>query len=130
MIKLDMKNYNMILTGKQQKYHHYHYGKLINMNMLQVKKIWPPDQSKIIQQAKFTYSPLRKTLEKQTKAIENQEEKQLKATGEDGKQVVNRNAIIKNFYYDTKKDVLDLKQWACYQHITRYYKWLDLSKKN
>ena len=130
MIKLDMKNYNMILTGKQQKYHYYHYGKLINMNMLQVKKIWPPDQSKIIQQAKFTYSPLRKTLEKQTKAIENQEEKQLKATGEDGKQVVNRNAIIKNFYYDTKKDVLDLKQWACYQHITRYYKWLDLSKKN
>ena len=38
MIKLDMKNYNMILTEKQQKYQHYHLEKLINMNILQVKK--------------------------------------------------------------------------------------------
>ena len=117
MIRLDIKNYNMTLTGKQHKYHHYHHGKLINMNMSQVKKIWPPDQSKIIEQAKFTYSPLRKTLEKQTKAIENQEEKQLKAIGEDGKQVVNRNAIIKIFYYDTKKDVLDLKQKEIFNEL-------------
>ena len=38
MIKLEMKNYNMILTEKQQKYQHYHLEKLINMNILQVKK--------------------------------------------------------------------------------------------
>ena len=38
MIKLKMKNYNMILTEKQQKYQHYHQVKLINMNILQVKK--------------------------------------------------------------------------------------------
>ena len=34
MIKLGMKNYNMILTEKQQKYQHYDLEKLINMNFL------------------------------------------------------------------------------------------------
>ena len=37
MIRLEMKNYNMILTEKQQKYQHYHQLKLININFLQVK---------------------------------------------------------------------------------------------
>ena len=52
-----MKNYNMILTEKQQNYQHYHYVKLINMNILQMKNILPSDQSRMIEQAKFTYSP-------------------------------------------------------------------------
>ena len=34
---LEMENYNMALTEKQQKYLHYHPGKLINMNILHVK---------------------------------------------------------------------------------------------
>ena len=33
-----MKNYNTILIEKQQKYQHYLQVKLINMNILQVKK--------------------------------------------------------------------------------------------
>ena len=37
MIRLEMKNYNKILTERQQKYHHYHQGKLINLNILQAK---------------------------------------------------------------------------------------------
>ena len=37
MIKLKMKNYNMILTENQQKYQHYHLEKLINTNVLQEK---------------------------------------------------------------------------------------------
>ena len=53
MIRLEMKNYNMILTGRQQKYQHYHQLKLINMNVLQAKKILPSGQSKIIKQANF-----------------------------------------------------------------------------
>ena len=40
MIKLMMKNYNMILTEKQQKYQHYQQLKLINMNTLQTKKYY------------------------------------------------------------------------------------------
>ena len=38
MIRLEIKNYNKILTEKQQKYQHYHQVKLINMNILQMKK--------------------------------------------------------------------------------------------
>ena len=38
MIKLEMKNYNMILTQKRQKYQDYNLEKVINMNILQVKK--------------------------------------------------------------------------------------------
>ena len=40
MTRLEIKNYNKILTEKQQKYQHYHLEKLINMNVLQVKKYY------------------------------------------------------------------------------------------
>ena len=33
MIRLEMKNCNMILREKQQIYQHYHLEKLINMNI-------------------------------------------------------------------------------------------------
>ena len=42
MIKLRAKNYNKILTQKQQKYRHYYPEKMINMNILQVKKYYHP----------------------------------------------------------------------------------------
>ena len=35
--KLKVKNCNMILTEKQQKYQYYHPEKLINTNILQAK---------------------------------------------------------------------------------------------
>ena len=38
MTRLEMKNCNTILAERQQKYQHYHLDKLINMNILQVKK--------------------------------------------------------------------------------------------
>ena len=37
MIRLEKKNFSMILTEKLQKYQHYYLEKLINMNILQVK---------------------------------------------------------------------------------------------
>ena len=61
----------MILAEKQQKCHNYHPEKVKNMNFLG-EEILPSDQSKLIEQAKFTYSPLGKAFEKQTKAIEEQ----------------------------------------------------------
>ena len=39
----------------------------------------PPDQSRIIEQAKFPYFPIGKAFEKQIKAIEDEGEKQIKA---------------------------------------------------
>ena len=46
-IRLKMKNYNMILTEKQQKYLIYHHVKWIIMNMLQVKKYYLGDIPKV-----------------------------------------------------------------------------------
>ena len=40
MIRLEMKNYNTLLTEKQQKHQPYYLEKLINMNFLQVKKYY------------------------------------------------------------------------------------------
>ena len=48
-----------------------------------------PYQSRMIELAKFTYSPLEKSFEKQIKTIEYQEEKQLKALNEHVKDLVN-----------------------------------------
>ena len=39
-VKIIDEKYNMILTEKQQKYQHYLLVKLINMNLLQVKKYY------------------------------------------------------------------------------------------
>ena len=40
MIKLKVKNYNTILTEKQQEYQYYYQVKLIDMNFLQMKKFY------------------------------------------------------------------------------------------
>ena len=66
-IRLEMKNCNTILTEKQQKYQHYLLKKLINVNILQVKKYCLLIKDKLIEQAKFAYSPLGKPFEKQNK---------------------------------------------------------------
>ena len=70
MIKLEMKNYNMTLIEKQPKYQPYHQAKLMSMNVyLTGAEIIPSNQQKIIEQAKFTYSPLGKAFEKQIKKL-------------------------------------------------------------
>ena len=50
-------------------------GKIDKYEYLTNDEILPPDESRIIEQAKFTYSPLSRTFKKQIKAIENQAEK-------------------------------------------------------
>ena len=37
MIRLEMKNYNLILTEKQEKHQYYDQVNLINMNILQLE---------------------------------------------------------------------------------------------
>ena len=86
---------DMILLKKQQKYQHYHLEKLINMNILQMKKYYPSNQGRVIETAKFAYSPLSKTFERQIIAIEHQGEKQKRAVEDHGKQLVESNELIK-----------------------------------
>ena len=47
-------------------------GKIDKYEDLAVEETLPPDQSRMIEQHKFTYAPLGKALEKQNIAIENQ----------------------------------------------------------
>ena len=54
-------------------------GKIDKYEYLTGEEILPSDQSRIIEQAKFTYSPVGKTFEKQIKTIEEQGIKQVEA---------------------------------------------------
>ena len=55
------------------------YGKIDKYEYLTSEEILPSDQSRIVKQPKFTYSPLGKAFAKQIKAIEEQENKQVEA---------------------------------------------------
>ena len=61
----------MTLVERLRKYQLYHQVNLI-YEYLTGEEILPLNQQQIIQQAKFAYSPLGKTLEKQIKTIEDQ----------------------------------------------------------
>ena len=54
-------------------------GKIHKYEYLTGEDILPSNQQQIIEQAKFTYSPLGKAFEKQIKAIEDQGQKQVDA---------------------------------------------------
>ena len=65
-------------------------GKIDKYEYFTGEEILPSNQQQIIQQAKFTYSPLGKAFEKQIKTIEDQGKKQVKAI-QDNKQLVSSN---------------------------------------
>ena len=54
-------------------------GKIDKYEYLTGEEILPPNQQQIIEQAKFTYSPLGEAFEKLTKTIEDQGKKQVDA---------------------------------------------------
>ena len=54
-------------------------GKIDKYEYLSGEEILPSDQIRVIEQAKFTYSPLVKAFEKQVKTIEDQGIKQVEA---------------------------------------------------
>ena len=53
------------------------FRKIDKYEYLTGEEILPLDQSRVIEQAKFTYSPLAKALEKQIRTIEHQEKNKL-----------------------------------------------------
>ena len=64
-----MKNYSMIFIVKQQKTQISHQVELIKYENLTGNEILTPDQSRMIEEAKFTYSPLGKAFDKQVRKI-------------------------------------------------------------
>ena len=66
-------------------------GKFDKDEYLTGEKILSSNKQQIIEQAKFTYSPLGKAFEKQIKTIEDQGEKQIKAIQDNRKQLISGN---------------------------------------
>ena len=88
-------------------------GKIDKYEYLTGEEILPSNQQQIIEQAKFCYSPLGKAFEKQTKAIEDQGEKQIKA-------IQDKKAIksIEKFTYNIGDSPLALKEKEIYNRLT------------
>ena len=80
-------------------------GNIDKYEYLTGEEILPSNQQQIIEQAKFTYSPLGKTLEKQIKTIKDQREKQIKALQD---KIPIKS--IEKFTYDINDSPLVLKE--------------------
>ena len=90
-------------------------GKIDKYEYLTGEETLPSNQQQIIEQAKFTYSPLGKAFEKQTKTIEDQGEKQIKAIQDNKQQLLNDN--------DYKNKLLISKEREIFKDV--YNKRLD-----
>ena len=75
-IKVEKLQYDM--NRETAKISAFSSGKIDKNEYLTGEEILPSNQQQIIEQAKFTYSPLGKAFQKQTKTIEDQGEKQIK----------------------------------------------------
>ena len=101
-------------------------GKIHKYEYLTGEEILPSNQQQIIEQAKFTYSPLGKAFEKQIKTIEDQGEKQIKAIQNQG--IVK---TIKKYTYDDEDTPLISKQKEIFNEPAdeRLKKITELDKK-
>ena len=70
----------------------------------------PSDQRRVIEQAKCTYSPLGKALEKQTKTIEDQDKKQMKGIEDHEKKFVESNELNKKDFNIDRDSILHEEQ--------------------
>ena len=89
--------------------------------------ILPSNQQQITEQAKFTYSRLRKAFEKQIKTIEDQGEKQIKAIQDKG-----QVKTIKKYDYEDKDTPFISKQKEIFNELVdeRREKITGLDKKS
>ena len=78
-------------------------GKIDKYEYLTGEEILPSNQRQIIEQAKFTYSPLGKAFEKQIKTIEDQGIKQVKAIQD--KQIINNNDYKNKLLLSNEREI-------------------------
>ena len=113
MIKLEMKNYNMILTLSSGRTDKYKY--------LTGEEILPLNQRRVIEQAKSAYSPLGKAFEKQTKTIEEQRKKQINAKTNQNKRLealtnkYDHKSIYKEIFDKLVKEKFDVLKEITYE---------------
>ena len=101
-------------------------GKIHKYEYLTGEDILPSNQQQIIEQAKFTYSPLGKAFEKQIKTIEDQGEKQIKAIQDQG-----QVKTIKKYDYDAEDTPFISKQKEIFNELVdeRLEKITDLDER-
>ena len=101
-------------------------GKTHKYEYLTGEDILPSNQQQVIKQDRFTYSPLGKAFEKQTKTIEDQGEKQIKAIQDKGKL-----KTIKKYDYDAEDTPFISKQKEIFNKLVdeRREKTTDLNKE-
>ena len=102
-------------------------GKIDQYEYLTGEDILPSNQQQVIEQAKFTYSPLEKAFEKQIKKVEDQREKQIKAIQDQG-----QLKTIKKYDYDSEDTPFISKQKEIFNELVdeRCEKITDLDKKS
>ena len=80
-------------------------GKIDKYEYLTGEEILPSNQQQIIEQTKFTYSPLGKAFEKQTKTIEDQGEKQIKAIQSNTQQLISDDDYKNKLSISKERDI-------------------------
>ena len=88
MIRLEMTNYNFIINREAAKMLALSSGIINKYEYLKGEGILPSNQIQTIEQAKFG-----KAFEKQTKTIEDQQERQIKAIEDNKNQLHNKKTI-------------------------------------
>ena len=88
-------------------------GKIDKYEYLTGEEILPSNQQKIVEQAKFIYSPLRKAFQKETKTIEDKGEKQIKAIQDNRTQLISdddyKNKLLISKEREIFKDIYNKK---------------------
>ena len=87
-------------------------AKISALSSGKIHKYECPTGEDIIEQAKFTYSPLGKAFEKQIKTIEDQGEKQIKAIQDQG-----QVKAIKKYAYDSEDTLCISKQKEIFNQL-------------
>ena len=83
----------------------------------------------LIEQIKFQYAPFRKALEKQTKTIEDQGEKQVKAIEEHSKPLLKSNKIEEHRKIRTIKDVIPEENISEDAKTLKLYEIIEIEKQ-
>ena len=94
-------------------------GKINKYEYVTGEEILPSNQKQIIGQAKFTYSPLGKTFEKQRKTIEDQGKNQISAIKEHGKRIIESNKVAKNNFSIDRSGVSREKQEEIFNRLVK-----------
>ena len=106
-------------------------GKIHKYEYLTGEDILPSNQQQIIEQAKFTYSPLGKAFEKQIKTIEDQGKKQVDAlkvlepkaskSGSNNKPVITKE-IYDKIFEERMDEILKMREKIDFSNLTYNFK--------